>query len=130
MKRSSPNYLRFLEAVVKALLDEREKTRGPLAEFEGEHGSTFSPYNVREVVAKAEAQVATIEWAGVVEGHGFGIRVPKAFAEQTSPGSWLKVQAGPMVLVRETLMTPEGAVLVVSHRTNTLVKAGRSVEID
>ena len=36
--------------------------------------------------------IATILWAGEVPGHGFGIRVPLAFAELLSSGSWVKIE--------------------------------------
>jgi hypothetical protein len=63
LKRSSPNYLRFLESVVKALLRERAEETDQLGDFAAGDGTTYSPYNVLELVGQMEAGAADTTWS-------------------------------------------------------------------
>ena len=52
--------------------------------------------------------IATILWAGEVPGHGFGIRVPLAFAELVGPRSWIKIEGD-----HDTMVQRQGDMLIL-----------------
>lgn len=131
MKRLSLEYIDYLEAVTLSLLAERD-FHIPIARLGV--GGTYSPPEVKQRIADMRQQVATIKWAGEVEGHGFGICVPRSFACCSPPGTRVKIQEHWSIEVLENFSIAEGPCLILFNGFATvaerLIEAGMVVRID